>query len=202
MVQTPSSNCISDGESLVLDPGPELSTQLLPGPQTPSWDRSPISKESVLPLAPSICCPGLQYRPQTWPAPNPNPSLNSSRRISPLPHSSLSPPPTVQAEQAPALTSQTQSHGQSVKNVVGCSALQVHRKVIVCLTLGASNKKRVLVLQPVSPASLWIELAAPAPPTWKSFCFSATRFSKRFRAVELKERINAWEAWGKAVDGY
>lgn len=36
---------------------------------------------------------------------------------------------------------------------------------------------------------------APAPPTWKSFCFSATRFWKRFRAVELKERTSAWETW-------
>lgn len=36
---------------------------------------------------------------------------------------------------------------------------------------------------------------APAPPTWKTFCFSATRFSKRFRAVELKERTRAWETW-------
>lgn len=36
---------------------------------------------------------------------------------------------------------------------------------------------------------------------WKSFCFSATRFSTRFRAVELKERISAWEAWGEAGAG-
>lgn len=36
---------------------------------------------------------------------------------------------------------------------------------------------------------------APAPPTWKSFCFSATRFWNRFRVVELKERTSAWETW-------
>jgi hypothetical protein len=36
----------------------------------------------------------------------------------------------------------------------------------------------------------------PAPPTWKSFCFSRTRFWKRLRAVELKERISAWETCG------
>lgn len=37
---------------------------------------------------------------------------------------------------------------------------------------------------------------SPAPPTWKSFCFSGTRFWKRFRAVELKERISARETCG------
>lgn len=43
---------------------------------------------------------------------------------------------------------------------------------------------------------------AVAPPTWKIFCFSATRFSKRFRAVELKERTRAWETCGDGVEGY
>lgn len=69
--------------------------------------------------------------------------------------------------------------------------------------LGASNKRGASCGEDGIPASLWINLApTPAPPTWKSFCFSATRFSKWVREVELKERINAWETWGKAVGGH
>jgi hypothetical protein len=33
------------------------------------------------------------------------------------------------------------------------------------------------------------------PPTWKSFCFSATRFSKWLLVDELKDRTRAWETW-------
>lgn len=57
----------------------------------------------------------------------------------------------------------------------------------VCPYCVCSRTKPGVWILPLAPP--------PAPPTWKSFCFSATRFWKRFRAVELKERTSAWETW-------
>lgn len=86
----------------------------------------------------------------------------------------------------------------------------MHWEVIVRLRLGPFNRKGVLVVKMVPPSLPQDQTSGSRPfpcpastlSTWKSFCFSATRFSKRFRAVELKERINAWEIWGEGIDGW